>query len=120
MEWGAGPLAAELEHLSCQAESGKGLITWPKKGPLWFGVDYNFLATSREARGHLFSSAMGVQALHLWPPPLQTHLETLGWPGSPKLPVRGRKRNRYTSDTCWVCVIPGHRLRRVCALAMCE
>lgn len=59
-----GPLAAELEHLSCQAESGKGLITWPEKGPLWFGVDYNFLAAGREARGHLSSSAMGVQALH--------------------------------------------------------
>lgn len=60
--WELGPLAAELEHLSCQAESGKGLITWPEKGPLWFGVDYNFLAAGREARGHLSSSAMGVQA----------------------------------------------------------
>lgn len=60
---GAGPLAAELEHLSCQAESGRGLITWSAKGPLWFGVDYDFLAASHEAMGHLLSPAMGVQAL---------------------------------------------------------
>lgn len=63
-------LAAELEHLNCQAKSGRGLITWPVKRPLWFGVNCNFPVTGREARAHLLSPGIGVQALPSLPTPM--------------------------------------------------
>lgn len=76
---GAGPLAEELGHLSCQAESGRGLITCLRWGR--FGLVLTVISWPPAVKpGATFLSLLGTGTLS--PVSLITQG---GWPGPPKL-----------------------------------
>lgn len=59
-EWGSGAPGSGIRTFKLSGQIRERPDYLARKRALWFGVNYNFLAASREARGHLLSCAMGV------------------------------------------------------------